>query len=133
MNMNQQERNSKIYDIIKSIENKISLLNKINSEDIESISLDELLEEDINIGEIWYKVSNFKDELDDYMLTGDISQKEYISLENLYYNLGGMEGSEGLNDIIDSLSSKNLDEELTIEGIVNIFTDCLEELREMID
>ena len=131
--MNQQERNSKIYDIIKSIENKISLLNKINSEDIESISLDELLEEDINIGEIWYKVFNFKDELDDYMLTGDISQKEYISLENLYYNLGGMEGSEGLNDIIDSLSSKNLDEELTIEGIVNIFTDCLEELREMID
>lgn len=131
--MNQRERNSKIYDIIKSIENKISLLNKINSEDIESISLDELLEEDINIGEIWYKVFNFKDELDDYMLTGDISQKEYISLENLYYNLGGMEGSEGLNDIIDSLSSKNLDEELTIEGIVNIFTDCLEELREMID
>lgn len=132
--MNQQERNSKIYDIIKSIENKISLLNKINSEDIESISLDELLEEeDINIGEIWYKVFNFKDELDDYMLTGDISQKEYISLENLYYGLGGMEGSEGLNDIIDSLSSKNLDEESTIEGIVNIFTDCIEELREMID
>ena len=109
-------------------------MNKINSEDIESISLDELLEEeDINIGEIWYKVFNFKDELDDYMLTGDISQKEYISLENLYYGLGGMEGSEGLNDIIDSLSSKNLDEESTIEGIVNIFTDCLEELREMID